>query len=143
MSYKVWRLTHRYAFSNWKWLMTISSIILIIISITGIVLIHEHDTQFFAKTRVPTSILPDSYQTKLDNMRAAQGITTHYKKDADSVPLSWLMYDLHSGEFFGKWAWIYYDLISVALIVMSVTGVYMFFVLINSERRTKKRKEAK
>jgi len=65
-------------------------------------------------------------------MRAAQGISSKFEKDADSVPLSWLMYDLHSGEFFGNWTWIYYDLISVALIVYSVSGIYMFLILTKS-----------
>ncbi len=112
--------------------MVITSIILIIISITGIVLIHEHNTQFFSQTRIDTSILPPQYQHRLETMRAAQGISSKFEKDADSVPLSWLMYDLHSGEFFGNWTWIYYDLISVALIVYSVSGIYMFLILTKS-----------
>ncbi len=133
MRYKTWRLIHRYSFGTWKWFMIVTSIILIIISITGIVLIHEHDTTFFSRTRVPTALLPSQYQERLDGLRNAQGLPN--SNGGDTVPLSWLMYDLHSGEFFGKWAWIYYDLISVALIVYSVSGIYMFIILKNLEKK--------
>lgn len=119
--------------------MTVSSIILIIIAVTGIVLIHEHDTTFFSRTRVPTAILPDKYQDKLDAMREAQGIDDQFSSDDKSVPLSWLMYDLHSGEFFGRWAWLYYDLLSAALVVYSVTGIYMFYKL--TQRKGKQSKK--
>jgi len=134
MSYRIWRLTHRYSFSHLKWLMTITSIVFIVIAVTGIVLIHEHDTTFFSQTRIPTSILPDRYQEKLDNMRAAQGVTELFSEDRDSVPLSWIIYDLHSGEFFGRWTWIYYDLLSAALVVYSITGIYMFFKLTRGKK---------
>ena len=117
--------------------MIITSIILIIISVTGIILIHEHDTQFFSRTRITTTILPAQYQHRLDSMRAAQGTTINFKNDANSVPLSWLMYDLHSGEFFGNWAWIYYDLISIALIVYSISGIYLFIGLMKPKLKTK------
>ncbi len=117
--------------------MTVTSVILIIIALTGIMLIHEHDTTLFSRIRVPTAILPDSYQIRLDNIRKAQGVTSEFSSDRNSVPLYWLIYDLHSGEFFGSWAWIYYDLLSVALIVYAVTGIYMFFKLMNNSKHKK------
>jgi len=117
--------------------MTVTSIILIIIAVTGIMLIHEHDTTLFSRVRVPTAVLPDHYQIRLDNLRRAQGVSSEFSSDRDSVPLSWLIYDLHSGEFFGDWAWIYYDLLSVALIVYAVTGIYMFFKLMQNSKKKK------
>jgi hypothetical protein len=144
MKYKTWRLIHRYSFGTWKWFMILTSIILIIISITGIVLIHEHDTNFFFRVKVSTAILPSQYEEKIDNIRAAQGSAkAHFNKEAKSVPLSWLMYDLHSGEFFGKWTWIYYDLISLALIVYSVSGIVMFVVLRNTHKNQLKKGKLK
>ena len=109
--------------------MGFTSIILFLITLTGIILIHEHDTTFFSQTRVPTFILPDSYQHKLDNMRRSQGVTQQYSKDRDSVPLSWLI--------FGKYGWVYYDLLSVALLVYTVTGFYMFFYLTRKKKGKK------
>ena len=138
MKYRTWKLIHRYSFGSWKWFMIMTSIILINISITGIVLIHEHDTHFFSRTRITTSILPPQYQYRLDTMRQAQGTTSSFQKDANSVPLSWLMYDLHSGTFFGKWAWIYYDLISVALILYSISGIYLFIGIMKPKSIKKK-----
>jgi uncharacterized iron-regulated membrane protein len=118
--------------------MVFTSVILIIITITGIILIHEHDTTFFSRTRVPAYLLPDRYQHKLDNMRRSQGVTTQFSKDRDTVPLSWLIYDLHSGEIFGKYGWVYYDILSVALLVYTGTGIYMFLYLTRKKGRKKK-----
>jgi len=138
MSYKTWRLIHKYSFSHLRWFMVFTSVILILITITGIILIHEHDTTFFSRTRVPTSILPSAYQHKLDNMRQSQGVTSQFSKDSNSVPLSWLIYDIHSGEIFGKYGWIYYDLLSVALLVYTGTGIYMFLYLTRKKGIRKK-----
>ncbi len=137
MSYKTWRLIHKYSFSNLRWIMGFTSIILFFITLTGIILIHEHDTTFFSQSRVPTVILPDSYQHKLDNMRRSQGVTQQFSKDGDSVPLSWLIYDIHSGEIFGKYGWVYYDILSIALLVYTVTGFYMFFYLTRKKKGKK------
>jgi len=117
--------------------MGFTSIILFFITLTGIILIHEHDTTFFSQSRVPTVILPDSYQHKLDNMRRSQGVTQQFSKDGDSVPLSWLIYDIHSGEIFGKYGWVYYDILSIALLVYTVTGFYMFFYLTRKKKGKK------
>ena len=72
-------------------------------------------------------------------MRAVQGINKIYKDEAKSVPLSWLIYDLHSGEFFGEYAWLYYDLLSVALVIYSVTGIYMFLKVIGLKKKRNKK----
>ena len=92
MKYKTWRLIHRYSFGTWKWFMILTSIILIIISITGIVLIHEHDTNFFYRVKVPTAILPSQYEEKIDNIRAAQGSAkAHFNKEvAPHVKDAWI-----------------------------------------------------
>ncbi len=117
--------------------MMLTSIVLIIIAITGILLIHEDDTTLLSRVRIPAAILPEHYQTRLNNLRIVQGMANQFNTDRNTVPLSWLIYDLHSGEFFGRWAWIYYDLLSAALVVYSVTGVYMFFKLMNNQKKKK------
>lgn len=126
---KNWRRIHIYSFGYWRWLSTISALIIILIAVSGILLEHKTDFAFMEQTRVSTSYLPDSYAERLLQMRERQGTLEIYKNESLTVPLSWIVYDLHSGAFFGSWAPYFYDLIAVAMIVLSFTGIYMFLIL--------------
>ncbi len=126
---KKWRKVHIFAFGYWRWLSTLSALVIIIISATGILLEHKNDFSFMDRMRISTAWLPDSYQQRLIEIRKQQGTLGLYKDDSGSVPLSWVVYDLHAGIFFGEYAVYYYDFIAAALIVLSVTGIYMFFIL--------------
>ena len=124
---KIWRKIHIYSFGYFKLLTLFVGLCMFFISITGILLNHRHDFAWIDNTRVPTSFLPTGYQTKLDDVRAAQGLEDLFPEEAHSVPLMWLIQDLHTGDVLGPWGRIFYDLIGVSFVVLVITGVYMYF----------------
>ncbi len=132
------RKIHLYGFGYYKWLSVIVSITLVICAITGILYNHQHDFEFIEKGRISTSFLPDSYQERLDKIRKAQGLEDIFPEDADSVPVMWLIQDLHTGEFFGFWGRIFYDLIGIIIIVLAISGCYLY--LVRKPRHNKKTK---
>lgn len=132
----LWRKIHLYGFGYYKWLSVIISLTLIICAITGVLYNHQHDFEFLEKSRISTSFLPDSYQERLDKIRKAQGLEDFFPEDADSVPLMWLIQDLHTGQFFGFWGRIFYDIIGVIIILLAISGCYLY--LIRKPQRNKK-----
>jgi len=99
---------------------------LIIISITGILLIHQDDLKSIQTTRVPLSLLPDHYENRLETTRDRQGTKDLFTENR-SVPLRWVILDLHTGDFFGKYGFLLYDLMAMIMLVMGSTGIYMYF----------------
>lgn len=125
---RYWRKVHIFSFGYFKIVSLISSVLLLIIGGTGILYNHHHDFEFLADTRIPTAILPHKYQVRLDETREAQGLGDLFPEEAKSVPVMWLVIDLHNGEFFGKlWGRILYDVLAGVLMVLSITGIVMYF----------------
>lgn len=126
---KTWRKVHIYSFGYFKTVSLIVSFLMLIIALTGILYNHHHDFKFLQEGRIPTSILPAKYQERLDRTREAQGIADLFPEEAHSVPVMWVVIDLHNGEFFGYWGRIFFDIIGVSLAVLSVTGIYLYLVI--------------
>ncbi len=125
---KYWRKVHIFSFGYFKLVSLITSTLLLIIALTGILYNHHHDFDFLSKGRIPTSILPDKYQVRIDDVRQAQGIGDLFPEEAHSVPVMWVVIDLHNGEFFGGfWGRIFYDLLGGTMAVLAFTGIYMYF----------------
>ena len=125
---KNWRKVHIFSFGYFKLVSLISSSLLLIIGLTGILYNHHHDFKFLSEGRIPTRILPPKYQERLVRTREAQGATDLFPEEENSVPVMWVVIDLHNGEFFGGTAGrIFYDLLGGALAVLSFTGIYMYF----------------
>lgn len=137
-SFVFWRKVHLYCFGYFKWLSILASILLVIISITGILYNHHHDFEFLKTGRISTSFLPDSYQQRLDKTRKAQGLEHLFPEEAKRVPVMWLVKDLHTGDFFGPWGRILYDLVGIILIILALSGCYLFLKI-----RTKTNKKRK
>lgn len=128
-SLALWRKVHIYSFGYLKWPSIFVSFIFVIISITGILYNHTHDFESLKKGRISTSFLPDNYQERLDKTRKAQGLEDLFPEEADRVPVIWLIKDLHTGDLLGPWGRIFYDFVSVSLIILAVTGCYLFLKL--------------
>jgi uncharacterized iron-regulated membrane protein len=125
---KAWRKVHLFSFGYFKFVSMISSCILLIIALTGILYNHMHDFAFLEQARIPTSVLPDSYQERLDRTRKAQGLGDLFPEEAHSVPIMWVVIDLHNGEFFGGLPGrLFYDLVALSLGTLSVTGIVMYW----------------
>jgi uncharacterized iron-regulated membrane protein len=99
---------------------------MLFISVTGFLLNHRHTFGWMETARVTTTILPSRYQTKLDDVRAAQGLGDLFPDQAHSVPLMWLVYDFHTGDILGSWGRIFYDAIAASFTVLAITGLYMY-----------------
>jgi len=123
---RTWRKFHRYTFGYSKWLSLLSVLLLLIIAVTGILLTHQDDLKPIQTSRVPLSILPDHYDNRLSTTRENQG-TAVFFDDNKSVPLRWVILDLHTGDFFGRYGFILYDILALVMLVMGSTGIYMYF----------------
>ncbi|RMF06269.1 MAG: PepSY domain-containing protein [Candidatus Neomarinimicrobiota bacterium] len=128
-----WRKWHRFVLGYFRWLTVISSLFIVLISITGLALEHKSDLRFLQTGRIPASWLPSTYRVRLASLRAAQ---KDPQEEEAAIPLSWVVYDLHSGAFFGVSGRIYYDLVAVALVILSGTGIWIFLVT-SKQRRLK------
>lgn len=127
---KTWRKVHIFSFGYFKVLSLISSCILLVIALTGILYNHHHDFRFLEQGRIPTWMLPAKYQERIDRTRRAQGLEDMFPDEAKSVPVMWVVIDLHNGSFFGGFPGrLFYDVIAGSLAVLSVTGIYMFFII--------------
>lgn len=125
---KIWRKVHMFSVGYFKLVSLITSLVLLVIALTGILYNHLHDFAFLEETRVPTWLLPHGYQERLDRTRAAQGLAELFPEEAHSVPIMWVVIDLHNGEFFGGLPGrLFYDLVALALGTLAVTGIVMFF----------------
>lgn len=125
--YKLWRKIHLYSFGYFKWLSLLISLLMIIISITGILYNHHHDFKFLTSWRVPVEVVPDHFQERLEKTRALQGIPDMGEGQKQSVPLIWVVVDLHTGAFFGPLGRLFYDLIGVMFIVLAGSGIYLYW----------------
>ncbi len=124
---KTWRKVHIYSFGYFKIIAVIVCLHMLFISITGFLLNHRHDFGWMETARVTTSILPGSYQQKLDDVRAAQGLADMFPDEAHSVPVMWLIYDFHTGDILGPWGRYFYDVIGTMYVILAITGIYMYF----------------
>lgn len=131
-SMRTWRKFHRYTFGYSKWVSLLTVSLLLIISFTGILLIHQDDIKPMHTKRVSLNILPDHYENRLDRTRDKQGTTVIFAAER-SVPLRWVILDLHTGEFFGKYGFLLYDLLSIMALVLGTTGIYMYFKIRNNK----------
>ena len=117
-----------YSLGYFKVVSLITSTLLLVIAVTGILYNHHHDFGFLSNGRIPTAILPGKYQERLDRTREAQGLGDLFPEEATSVPVMWVVIDLHNGEFFGGfWGRILYDVLAGILVILSVTGIFMYF----------------
>ncbi|MEE4253807.1 MAG: PepSY domain-containing protein [Desulfuromusa sp.] len=122
------RKIHLYSFGYYKWLSLFISVFLIVCAVTGVLYNHHHDFDVLEKGRISTGFLPDSYQERLDRTRKAQGLENLFPEEANSVPVMWLIRDLHTGEIFGFWGRIFYDVLGVIIIILSISGCYLYLV---------------
>ena len=135
-SFALWRKVHIYSFGYFKWPSIFAVFLLVIITITGVLYNHHHDFEFLEKGRVATTFLPDSYQERLDRTRKAQGLEDLFPNEAKRIPVMWLVKDLHTGDFFGPWGRILYDLVGISLFILATTGCYLFLKI--GARKNKK-----
>ena len=131
---KTWRRIHMYSFGYFKAVGLLVGICIFFISITGFLLNHRHDFPWVDTTRVPTAVLPPAYQQRLDDVRGAQGLADLFPDEAHSVPLQWVITDLHTGEILGTWGPWFFDLIAASFTVLSVTGIIMYFKIRRRKR---------
>lgn len=106
---------------------------------TGVLYNHHHDFDVLEKGRISTSLLPDNYQERLDRTRKAQGLENLFPEEANSVPVMWLIQDLHTGEIFGFWGRIFYDILGIIIVLLSISGCYLY--LVRNLRVKKNRKD--
>lgn len=137
-----WKKVHVYCFGYYKWPSVFAVILLVIISLTGILYNHQHDFDFLEKGRISTDLLPDHYQKRLDRTREAQGLQDLFPEEADKIPVMWLIKDLHTGDFWGPWGRLLYDLLCISLLTLSITGCYLFLKMrIRIEKKNKWRRK--
>lgn len=123
-----WRKVHMFSFGYFKLVSLVSGCLLLIIALTGILYNHLHDFAFLEEARVPTWTLPDKYQERLDRTRKAQGLEDLFPEEAHSVPIMWVVIDLHNGEFFGGLPGrLFYDALALALGTLAVSGIVMYW----------------
>lgn len=135
-TYSLWRKVHIYSFGYFILPALIMSFLFVVISITGILYNHQHDFHFLEQGRISTYFLPDSYQERLDTTRHAQGLEDVFPEEAKRIPVMWLIKDLHTGDFWGPWGRLFYDIVCISLFILSVTGFYLFFKM---KKRQKKK----
>jgi uncharacterized iron-regulated membrane protein len=123
-----WRKVHIFSLGYFKLVTLLTSSLVFVIALTGILYNHHHDFGFLREGRIPTSILPDKYEERLERTRQAQGLGDLFPEEEHSVPVMWVIIDLHNGEFFGGLGGrIFYDVIAGVLALLSATGIYMYF----------------
>lgn len=128
-SYFLWRKFHIYSFGYFLVPGIIVSALLLIIAVTGILYNHQHDFDVLEKGRISTRFLPQIYQQRLDRTRHAQGLEDLFPEEAQQVPVMWLIKDLHTGDFWGPWGRLLYDAICIMLLILTVTGCYLFVAI--------------
>jgi uncharacterized iron-regulated membrane protein len=124
---KNWRKVHIYSFGYFKVVGVFVCVCMVAMSITGFLLNHRHDFAWMETARVTTKILPERYQTRLDDVREAQGLADMFPEQAHSVPVNWVITDLHTGEILGPWGRYFFDAIAGVFVVLAITGIYMYF----------------
>ena len=122
---RISRLIHRYGFGYFSLLSFVVALMITVISVTGILLVHQHDLRFVQTTYVRASWLPGHYLKRLETLRRAQGEEVDPSKAR--VPLRWIILDLHTGSFFGEWGPWFYDLLALVFIILSITGLIIYW----------------
>ena len=133
-----WRKIHLYSFGYYKWLSLLISVFFIVCAVTGVLYNHHHDFEVLEKGRISTTLLPDKYQERLDRTRKAQGLEDLFPEEASSIPVMWLIQDLHTGEIFGFWGRIAYDILGIILVLLAISWCYLY--LVRAPRPNKKKK---
>ncbi len=133
--YLFFRKLHLYCFGYFQWLTLLASLLVSVIVVTGILYNHQHDLVFLEKGRISTQFLPDMYQERLERVQKAQGLEGLFLEEKSSIPVIWLIKDLHTGDFWGIWGRVVYDILCSSLLVMVITGCYLFLKV---KQRTKK-----
>jgi len=131
---KIWRKTHRFGFGYFRWLSVVVGVTFVFIAISGILLEHRH---IMSRWTIPTWLSPDSYIEKLERVRVVEG---NANIAINSVPVEQIVWDFHYGAIFGKFGWLFYDLIAVSMTVLSLTGIYMFWKVRSLELKRRKEK---
>lgn len=138
-SYMVWRKIHIYSFGYFILPAVAVSLVFSVIAVTGILYNHQHDFEILEKGRISTKFLPDSYQERLDKTRRAQGLEGLFPEEAERMPVMWLIKDLHTGDFWGSWGRIFYDLICISLMTLTISGCYLFLkIKLRTKERTRR-----
>ncbi len=135
----LWRKIHLYSFGYYKWLSLLVSVFFVICAVTGVLYNHHHDFDILEKGRISTTFLPDKYQERLDRTRKAQGLEDLFPEEANSIPVMWLIQDLHTGDIFGFWGRICYDILGIILVLLAISGCYLY--LVRAPRPNIKRKD--
>jgi hypothetical protein len=131
---KNWRKVHMYSFGYLKVVSVFVCVMMVVISITGFLLNHRHDFGWMETARITTRILPERYQERLDAVREVQGLADLFPEEAHSVPVMWVITDLHTGDILGPWGRYFFDVIAGVFVVLAVTGIYMYFRLRRKSR---------
>jgi len=50
-----------------------------------------------------------------------------FPEEAHSVPVMWVITDLHTGDILGPWGRYFFDVVAGVFVVLAVTGIYMYF----------------
>ncbi len=138
MSLRKWRTVHRWIAGYRRSLGTVLLLLFAAIAITGFLLNHINDFSFISHTQVPLWLLPGGYTDRVEVLNVAQSdLPVEQLKGA---PLRWIIWDLHTGDFFGPWGVFLYDALAIFSLILVVTGFYMLIV-IRSKRLEKKRRE--
>ena len=127
MNLKTWRKIHIYSFGYLKSVSLVVSLFFVMMFVTGILLAHRHSFRFLATVEVPLTILPQAYTDRVDRMNDAQAVIPGAR--LDGAPLDWVVRDLHTGKFFGTYGVYLYDVLTLILVVLSVTGIYLYIKL--------------
>lgn len=134
-----WKKWHVYSLGYFILPGIVVSMILLIIAVTGILYNHHHDFETLETGRISTRFLPDSYQERLERTRNAQGLEDLFPEEADRIPIMWLVKDLHTGDFWGPWGRLVYDLVCISLFLLTITGCYLFLTIKFRTHRTTRR----
>ena len=139
MNLKTWRKIHIYAFGYLKSVSLVVSVFFVVMFITGILLAHRHSFRFLATVKVPLVVLPQAYTDRVDRLNDAQSAIPG--AHLDGAPLDWVVRDLHTGKFLGTYGVYIYDVLTLALVVLSVTGIYLYIKIgLRRDKATRQRR---
>lgn len=140
MKFKSWRNLHIYSFGYWRLLSSILAVLFIIIFITGFFLNHRHEFRFLSRTQVPLYLLPGHYTDRVELINQSQSNLPVAKMNG--APLEWIVRDLHTGEFFGRWGIYFYDGLAAVLTLLGVSGLVMYLRLRTARKKVRKHRRS-
>jgi len=119
-------------------LALVLALLFLTIAVTGFLLNHLHDFSFINRSYVPLWLLPSSYSERVETISRAQ--VDIPGGELPGAPLQWVIWDLHTGDFFGPWGVFFYDALTLLALVLIVTGFYMLYVTRSKRLDVKRRK---